>query len=297
MRDCLPWLLTLGAGCRELLAFFKRSHKLWFVLRRKLKEKKLRALVLPGDTRWESLLACLDSVLTAGSFLFSMVPARDFQSAKTKSQRQKRKSVFNLVTSRDFVSQLKRDINLLRVIAKHLVKFEKDSTPISEVYNTFLDMPSEFSACNLTPRELKSVEGIITKRFDFVYGDAHGLAYLLDPRFCGDGMDVSTRRSVEKFMSGWFGEDKADDVLIQPAFYHGYVTELKISTSRQWKLLGEGRLPVFDFWCGLKKFDLLQEITKQLFRCAGSTSAAERNFSTHAFIHSKLRNWLTPRSR
>ncbi|KAE8991343.1 hypothetical protein PR003_g3812 [Phytophthora rubi] len=42
-------------GCRELVAFFKRSHKLWFVLRRKLKEKKLRALVVLGDTRLGSL--------------------------------------------------------------------------------------------------------------------------------------------------------------------------------------------------------------------------------------------------
>ncbi|OWY97613.1 Transposase [Phytophthora megakarya] len=48
------------------------------------------------------------------------------------------------------------------------------------------------------------------------------------------------------------------------------------------------------FLCGIKHYDLLQSVAKQLFRYTGSTAAAERNFSTHAFIHSKLRNRLSP---
>jgi len=46
---------------QNIVVFFERSHKLWFLLRQKLKEKKI--LILPEITRWESLLACLDSVL------------------------------------------------------------------------------------------------------------------------------------------------------------------------------------------------------------------------------------------
>eukprot|EP00644_Phytophthora_capsici_P019292 jgi/Phyca11/132376/e_gw1.158.18.1 len=42
----------------------------------------------------------------------------------------------------------------------------------------------------------------------------------------------------------------------------------------------------------MKQLNLLQTLAKQLFRCASSTAASERNFSTHAFIHSKLRNRL-----
>lgn len=190
LLERLSWLRSLRDGCKELVAFFKRNHKLWFLLRLKLKEKKLRALALPGDTRWGSALACLDSVLAAESILFTIVSGRNFMDVKGKQQRTKRKTIFTIVTSREFVPSLKKGSALLRVVAKHHVTLEKDSTPISEVYNTFLELPTEFGLCGLTARDLKTVEEIVQERFDFIYGDAHGLSYLLDPRFCGEGMDV-----------------------------------------------------------------------------------------------------------
>ncbi|KAE9291857.1 hypothetical protein PF008_g25222 [Phytophthora fragariae] len=146
MLECLPWLKSLQDGCKELVVHFKRNHKLWFMLRQKFKVKKLRAPVLPAVTRWGSLFACLDTVLAAESILFSMVSARNFLEAKKKSQRQKRKMVYTLVTGSDFVPKLKKGSSLLRVVANQLAKYEKDSTPISEVYKTFLDLPKEFDA-------------------------------------------------------------------------------------------------------------------------------------------------------
>ncbi|KAE9030924.1 hypothetical protein PF011_g365 [Phytophthora fragariae] len=190
------------------------------MLRQKLKEKKLRAPVLPAATKWGSLLAWLDTVLAAESILFSMVSARKFLQAKNKSQRQKRKMVYTLVTGSDLISMLKKGTSLLRVVANQLAKYEKDNTPISEVYKTFLDLPKEFDATFLTPRELKIMKDIVDERFGFVCGDAYGLAYLLDPRFCGEGMDVATRTSVESFRSTWFGEDQADRVLLQLSAFH-----------------------------------------------------------------------------
>lgn len=103
-----------------------------------------------------------------------------------------------------------------------------------------------------------------------------------------------TSRRARPFLSKWYGDDRADDVIVQLAAYHRFVAELKESKSRQWSLLSTKKLPVFDFWCGLSQFDLLQGVAKLLFRCAPSTSSAERNFSSHAFIHSKLRNRLQP---
>ncbi|GMF62013.1 unnamed protein product [Phytophthora fragariaefolia] len=52
----------------------------------------------------------------------------------------------------------------------------------------------------LSSGELKSVKTLIKTRFDFVYGDAHDLAYLLDPRYAGKGMDMLTRTAVEEFL-------------------------------------------------------------------------------------------------
>lgn len=192
----LQWLKKLQEGCKTLVAYFKKNHMLWFQLKSKLKENGLQSLVLPGDTRWGSLLACLESVLSADTILFMMVSARNFQVAKTKKQRNMRKTIHDFVTSADFEPQLQRGVNLLKVVPKRLVALEKDSRPISDVYRVFLELPSDFKACKLPARDLKTVEKIVKDRFDFVYGDAHGLAYLLDPRYCEDGMDIKTCTSI-----------------------------------------------------------------------------------------------------
>ena len=38
---------------------------------------------------------------------------------------------------------------------------------------------------------------LVQKRMDFMYGDAHGIAYLLDPQYLGAGMSVETRLQIE----------------------------------------------------------------------------------------------------
>lgn len=76
---------------------------------------------------------------------------------------------------------------LLRVIVKHLAKFENDSTPMSKVYKTFPDLPLEFAAYKLTARELKTVGDIITERINL------SLVMLPDSRTCG--IPVSVERA------------------------------------------------------------------------------------------------------
>lgn len=53
------------------------------------------------------------------------------------------------------------------------------------------------------------------------------------------------------------------------------------------------RARVLVFWQGEQRFPRLREIALCAFRAAYSSSASERNFLTHAFLHSKLRNRLT----
>ena len=41
---------------------------------------------------------------------------------------------------------------------------------------------------------------LVHKRFNFMYGDAHGVGYLLDLRYLGDGMQSSLRKEIEDFV-------------------------------------------------------------------------------------------------
>ncbi|ETP09401.1 hypothetical protein F441_14734 [Phytophthora nicotianae CJ01A1] len=120
---------------------------------------------------------------------------------------------------------------------------------------------------------MKILEALINKRFDFVYGDAHGVAHVLDPRFCGAQMDTETRSRVEEFITEWRGINKeqgeatADAVVIELVRFQRFTAELKVKAQRMWTQLKNGKLAVYDFWCPLKQFSLLQDIAKQVFPC------------------------------
>ncbi|OWY97049.1 Transposase [Phytophthora megakarya] len=102
-------------------------------------------------------------------------------------------------------------------------------------------------------------------------------------------MGTETRTKVEEFIVSWYGadEESADAVVLELVKFHRVAAELDPKSSRTWALLKNTKISVYDFWCSLNQFPLLQIIGKQV-------SEAERNFSSHAFVHSKLRNRLAP---
>ena len=58
---------------------------------------------------------------------------------------------------------------------------------------------------NLVPRALSALppapdNTLGTKLFDFMYRDAHGVAFILDPRYLGDGMSRTFRNEIEDFI-------------------------------------------------------------------------------------------------
>ena len=86
--------------------------------------------------------------------------------------------------------------------------FQSDDAPCSDVYKAFLDLEDKM---HLIP-ELDQVKKtylveLVRKRFQFMYGDAHGVAYVLDPRYLGDRMSRTLRKEIEDFI---FNFPKAD---------------------------------------------------------------------------------------
>ncbi|KAE9063969.1 hypothetical protein PF006_g30813 [Phytophthora fragariae] len=75
----------------------------------------------------------------------------------------------------------------------------------------FLELPEPIKGVGLTAAEKASFKIIVSDKFNFLYGDAHGVAYVLDPRFRGKEMDTETRVGVENLICNWHGSDSADD--------------------------------------------------------------------------------------
>lgn len=69
----------------------------------------------------------------------------------------------------------------------------------------FLDLSALVETTNLRASDRKVAKAAVEERFDFSYGDAHGLSYLLGPHYAGEEIDAETRSSVELFLTRWCG--------------------------------------------------------------------------------------------
>ena len=137
-----------------------------------------------------------------------------------------------------------------------------------------------------------------------MYGTAHGLAYLLDPRFLGDGIDQQHRRDLEETLISTpvvddiiTTEQTKGDLYMQFTEFLILASQDKNTNSFRYKFLINKRKTPLQYWLtDGAEWPLLQKIAIKVFSLATSSAASERNFSTFGFIHSKLRNSLRTKS-
>ena len=131
-----------------------------------------------------------------------------------------------------------------------------------------------------------------------MYGNAHGLAYILDPRFLGQGLPVASRRNIEEILIHTPADDDADitdskmeALYVQFTDFHIQAKRDKDENTFRFKILSKKRKSPLQYWLtDGADWPELQKIALKIFRLTTSSAASERNFSTFGFIHSKLRN-------
>ena len=131
-----------------------------------------------------------------------------------------------------------------------------------------------------------------------MYGDAHGVAYLLDPRYLGEGMDRKLRKEIEDFIfefpakDGTTDQDRKEKLAEEYTAFRVEALAEKQQQAFRFKLIGKSKT-VLQWWqADGTDWPLLQNLALRVFSLAASAAASERNFSTFGFIHSKLRNSL-----
>ena len=140
-------------------------------------------------------------MLAAETILHQLVSTRNFISV-TASQKETRQAIHDMVTGATFVDLLTKTLMILKPIDNAIKFYQSDSVPISEVYASFTNkLPNSIMLMPLiSPEERDYMLKLIHHRFDFMYGDAHWIAYLLDPRFVGVGMPVALHEQVEEMI-------------------------------------------------------------------------------------------------
>jgi hypothetical protein len=219
-------------------------------------------------------------------------------------QKDERQKIRAFIVADSFVELLNKSIAILAPIDKLIVKYQSDSVPVSEVLVDFTyTLMTSFEELKLqaiiSQEEHAYLIRISRHRYDFLYGQAHGLSYLLDPRFIGERLSSQLRQSVEDELFGLKIEGVDDPDTQQKLFqqYTDFVisarSEKANNSFRYDMLVKKVKTPIQYWLADGGEWPYLQSIALKLFSLATSTASCERSFSNQGFIHSKLRNSLT----
>lgn len=188
---------------------------------------------------------------------------------------------------------LRKCVEVLKPICVGIIMFQNDSCPISSVYHFFTSLHTSYATLvatnTITLAEKNAIVVFIDERWEFIKSGCHEAAFLVDPRFMGLGMSVPQRVRAEALVV-----NNQPPMAIQLAEYRGYINALIGAQDYFFNEVRAGRASVQRFVNQLPPymFSLVTEYLKHVFSLVCSSAASERNFLTHAFIHSKARNRL-----
>lgn len=175
------------------------------------------------------------------------------------------------------------------------IMFDSDDLkPMSDVCATFAALQKDIEDLPLsmfTAEEKEKMLELLSERYIFMWSDAHGIAHMLDPRYMGSNLTRKDRDDVEQHIEKLYPEIKAGSELDH---FKAFVFELKDSDKEFAANIGVNKRTVFLWWQSRDADDFpnLKRLALKVFSLCCSSSASERNFSTFAFIHNKLRNRL-----
>ena len=98
---------------------------------------------------------------------------------------------------------------------------------------------------SLSGEDILIIDQVVGERINFVYGDDHGVGYILDPKYFGKDMDYETKEQVEFFIYNYFGEGEFSNMVVELSNYYFFCENQRTSTKMALYL--EGHLPLINF--------------------------------------------------
>lgn len=315
--------------CKEIIKVFKLQHIPSAVLRRIQKEKKIeKTLILPSPTRWGSVTNVMQRMqinrvaLQLAAIEDSVAPLLD------KSVRR------NIMDNDIFWQKNEQFLKLMAPVSAAILFLEGDRAILSEAVEQFKIMRQAIEA-SLQQSPLSKAEEIKTvsalnDRYRDMITPTHKAAYLLDPRYAGQGQseeDFTTAVNLIIHLSGIEGNDIVSEIAnfrerigrfsskhiwniwrtdvvgdIEGCFGTSTIATTsgkgkgpaKVIQSTTAKKIKSTSISASTWWGGLCTNSPLSKVAQMLLTIPpSSAAAAERNFSSFSTVHTKKRNRLT----
>ena len=232
------WLNLLGADItdsallkrvEDILRPFRKQHTPSALLREYQDSVRPQ---LSNDTRWNSQLDCMDSYIKNRTFMIDIIQKHP-QAIDNKVQR----AIMDNTLFRKVVDMT----NMLRPISIALLRAQADSTSLADGYDIMLKLVSDPV---LQPQLSK-----IKKRRAQAIQPCHMVAYMLHPKYSGQGMDSEDAESARAWLAEISQEYVAAAITFQAqaspypqSFFQPAV--LAMNPSTWWKSIGKNcKLP------------------------------------------------------
>ena len=223
----------------------------------------------------------------------------DFVLHTKADERVKRGELRHLIQRNTLDSELKRGLDIMEPFCKMILKYESNKHPLSEIYHDFTELIKLFSTFGakkgFSDEEVETILRICRDRWNFLYCDGQGIAYLLDPRYCGEQLNNDDMGKVEDYLLDYFtsNANQKTDMSAQILDYRAHCETIKERRGKEYFDNISSTKALCKWWLTTgKTWPLLQDVAFRVFSIPSSAAASERNWSAYGFIHSALRNRL-----
>lgn len=300
-------LLGFIEQCRELVSFFKNTHYPRVQLLELQRENRVSGLQAEAATRWGTLEKMAESIIKNDANITAVVQGRGFVSdATTPAGKATRRALKTLVEDPAFITKLTKIVAVCAPINRLIVKYQSDKHPLSAVYRDMVyELPAQYDlVTQLDTAEREYVVKRITKRWEFLAADCHGMAYVLDPKWAGADLAMPKMSAIESNIFKWtpspitdpeLRDDYEHEVEAEYMKYIIFARTLSTATPILHARLTREKSPLapYEFWTAYgDQWPKLKKLALRIFSLPASTASCERNFSLMGFIHSKIRNKL-----
>ncbi|KAF1332764.1 putative Transposase, partial [Globisporangium splendens] len=297
-------LVDFTNNCNELLSFFSSyqyAPKFKMFDAQTLQTMKSFSTSSP-TMQWGSLAARFRVLLQAEDIIQSIVSDPDFIDAAPLNQRPTRDSLKSFVLNLNWKIALEKAISILTPIELTLYKFQDDK-PISEVYFESKHLLTDFDAVfGLSTVELEYIKKVVTERWQYVLSEAHGLAFLLDPRYIGKSMTREYREQIEELIFNFpetdadigVNEERKRAISAEYTDYVIYAKNQRANRTFKWEMLEKGNRSPLQFWMTeADDWPHLKSLALTLFSLAPSSVASEKTLCKSTLLQSSRRNKLS----